>query len=40
MFSLESVLMSNGQFHRKEMMMEKLSEYDNLIKAIGALSFV
>ena len=40
MFSLESVLMSEDQFHQKDVMMEKLSEYDNLIKAIGALSFV
>ena len=40
MFSLESVLMSDDQFHKKDIMMEKLSEYDNLIKAIGALSFV
>lgn len=40
MFSLESVLMSDDQFHQKDIMMEKLSEYDNLIKAIGALSFV
>lgn len=40
MFSLESVLMNKDQFHEKEIMMEKLSEYDNLIKAIGALSFV
>jgi hypothetical protein len=26
-----------GDFHHKELMMEKLGEYDNLIKAIGAL---
>ena len=43
MFSLEDVLMSPrnpGLFLEKRIMMEQLSEYDNLIKAIGALSFV
>lgn len=43
MFSLEDVLMSPrnpGFFLEKRIMMEQLSEYDNLIKAIGALSFV
>lgn len=37
MFSLESVLMKDGQFLKKATMMNSLSEYDNLIKAIGAL---
>lgn len=40
MFSLQSVLMSPtdpGSFLAKETMMQQLSEYDNLIKAIGAL---
>jgi hypothetical protein len=43
MFSLEDVLMSPrnpGFFLEKRVMMDQLSEYDNLIKAIGALSFV
>jgi hypothetical protein len=43
MFSLEDVLMSpkhKGKFLEKRIMIEQLSEYDNLIKAIGALSFV
>ena len=43
MFSLEDVLMSPrnpGFFLEKRIMMDQLSEYDNLIKAIGALSFV
>jgi len=41
MFSLNSVLMSPSQdkFLKKEQMMEQLGEYDNLIKAIGALQF-
>ena len=43
MFSLESVLMSPnrpGEFLEKKLMIEKLSEYRNLTKAIGALSYV
>ena len=41
MFSLEDVLVSpDGKFYEKPVMMEKLIEYDNLIKAIGALQYV
>ena len=43
MFSLETVLMSPnrpGEFLEKKLMIDKLSEYRNLTKAIGALSYV
>lgn len=42
MFSLQNVLMSpekQDQFLNKENMMDQLGEYDNLIKAIGALQY-
>lgn len=42
MFSLQSVLMSpthHGQFLEKRIMMDQLGEYENLIKAIGALQY-
>jgi hypothetical protein len=41
MFSLQNVLMSpqdNNLLEKREM-MDRLGEYDNLIKAIGALQF-
>jgi hypothetical protein len=40
MFSLENVLMSKKdpkKFLEKKVMMNQLGEYENLIKAIGAL---
>jgi len=42
MFSLQNVLVDpeDGAFYNKEIMMDQLLEYDNLIKAIGALSYV
>jgi hypothetical protein len=39
MFSLDSILFLNGKLLTKTQMMEKLSEYDNLIKAMGALFY-
>jgi hypothetical protein len=42
MFSLQNVLMSsesNEKFLEKKSMMNQLGEYDNLIKAIGALQY-
>ena len=42
MFSLQNVLMSPthaGQFLEKRVMMDQLGEYENLIRAIGALQY-
>jgi hypothetical protein len=39
MFSLEDILFRQGRLLNKNQMMNELSEYDNLIKAMGALFY-
>lgn len=39
MFSLEEILFRQGRLLNKNQMMNELSEYDNLIKAMGALFY-
>lgn len=39
MFSLEDILFKNGKLLNKPDMMEALAEYDNLIRAMGALFY-
>lgn len=39
MFSLEDILFRHGKLLNKNQMMNELSEYDNLIKAMGALFY-
>jgi hypothetical protein len=39
MFSLEDILFRQGKLLNKNQMMNELSEYDNLIKAMGALFY-
>lgn len=38
-FQLECLLDENGEFLEKDLLMEKLGEYDNLINAMGALFY-
>ena len=39
MFSLQNVIAKNKRLLGKKEMMQELSEYDNLIKAMGALFY-
>lgn len=39
MFSLEDILFKGGHLVSKNQMMEELQEYDNLIRAMGALFY-
>jgi hypothetical protein len=39
MFSLSDVLMKNKKLLSKKLMMKELAEYENLIRAMGALFY-
>lgn len=39
MFSLDTILFRGNKLMNKNQMMEELSEYDNLIRAMGALFY-
>jgi hypothetical protein len=39
MFSLQNIIVKNGKLLGKRQLMEELTEYDNLIRAMGALFY-